>query len=234
MNWLTWFRDLGQLGANTMEAASTHNLVGLFLDKMGWSEYARNWTFKIMEQPIGGWVCPVSVPDDIRILLKPTTNLNQLAILLHELGHAMYHTLNTASGLGKLWTDVENETSAIITEHIGLEIMLTSQELALVRELRLLETVRCAISFQFEDDLNQQPECAEALYHHHYGRLLPVEDPTVWALDSFRSIDPVYIHNYVLGAITAEHVLADLRKQFGEDYLAWGAQLSKWRFVHTR
>jgi len=82
-------------------------------------------------------------------------------------------------------------------------------------DISLLENVRCAVSFLFELDLWLSQENPEELYLEHYGKLgLAIEDPMVWALDSFRSVDPVYIHNYVLGSIAADQIVNKLESLF--------------------
>lgn len=42
---------------------------------------------------------------------------------------------------------------------------------------------------------------------------------------SSRSIDPVYIHNYVIGAILAQKLIDYLSKMYSNDYKAWGKWL---------
>ncbi len=43
--------------------------------------------------------------------------------------------------------------------------------------------------------------------------------------DSFRSIDPVYIHNYVIGATLAQKLIDYLSQLYSNDYEAWGKWL---------
>lgn len=86
--------------------------------------------------------------------------------------------------------------------------------------------VRCAISALFEFDLWEEPGKAEELFVTHYGKLgLPINEPEIWALDSFRSIDPVYIHDYVIGATLAQPLINYLTQLYSIDYSSWGSWL---------
>ncbi|MHB8108123.1 MAG: hypothetical protein ACYDH4_11960, partial [Candidatus Cryosericum sp.] len=68
------------------------------------------------------------------------------------------------------------------------------------RDIQLLEAVRCAISARFELDLWNSPDTAPQLYTKWYGQLVKESfDPALWALDSFRSIDPMSVFSYVIG-----------------------------------
>ncbi|MDD2482308.1 MAG: hypothetical protein WCY24_05300 [Lutispora sp.] len=64
---------------------------------------------------------------------------------------------------------------------------------------------------------------AEELFEYHYKKLgAEIMDTSIWASDSFRSIDPVYIHNYVMGASMAEGLIRYLKLSYGNDYESWG------------
>lgn len=112
---------------------------------------------------------------------------------------------------------------AVTLEQIAARLWLSPQEQRLAYDLQILEGVRCSLSCLFELALWENPAQAEANYLEYYGQLgLDLGDPAIWALDSFRSIDPVYIHNYVLGDIVARRTLAHLERLYGADYGAWG------------
>lgn len=93
-------------------------------------------------------------------------------------------------------------------------------------DIQLLEYTRCAISSLFEFELWENPENAESLYIKHYSKLgFKINNGSMWAIDSFRSIDPVYIHNYVIGNILAEQLYKYLLNKFSYNYREWGMWL---------
>ena len=61
-----------------------------------------------------------------------------------------------------------------------------------------------------------------------------VFDPSLWALDSFRSLDPVYIHNYIIGSVVAEKTVEFLKDEYGTDFQAWGNWLERNYFSDGR
>lgn len=223
IRWSTWFTDLNRLGmelqVDALECAQE------FLTLLGLRDTLSRISIFVKEQPISGVAMALEVPEDIRILVRPVNSLAQLITLYHEIGHGLGHALNTQTGVFKTWTAIHDETTAIVMERIGLEL-LSGEQQALARELDVLENVRCAISFLFEMDLNQKPHQAEELYRLRYSALVPDSgDGSQWPLDSFRSLDPVYIHNYVLGGIYADRTISWLKGQLGQNLLAWGSWL---------
>ena len=149
---------------------------------------------------LAGYTGVLHVPDDIRILARPAQSLHQWLTLAHEMGHALYHCTCQQRGILATWSTTDDETSAVIVEHIAASRLLTRDQRVTAAQLQLLEAVRCCVSALFELDLWENPADAERLYTAWYARLVdqPV-DPTLWSLDSFRSIDPMAIHSYVIG-----------------------------------
>ena len=66
---------------------------------LGLSEAADRISFHVEEQSISGYDCPVSVPDDVRILLAPSVTGDGLTTVFHELGHGLASAANEADGL---------------------------------------------------------------------------------------------------------------------------------------
>lgn len=98
------------------------------------------------------------------------------------------------------WATVDDETGAIIVEHLASTALLPDTLVSTARDIQFLEAVRCAISARFELDLWDSPDNAQQLYTTWYGRLVDVPfDPALWAIDSFRSIDPMSVFSYVIG-----------------------------------
>lgn len=225
ISWDSWFSDLARLGALPL-ATDTQKLVTELLGELGLDDALPLIALQIKANGLAGYVGVIQPGEDVRVLTRPAHSLSALLTLCHELGHACCHALNQSDGLYQTWTSSYDEAMAMLFERIGMRISLSESDRERASQLTLLENVRCAISFLFELDIWRQPDRAEELYLAHYGKLgLDLGDPSLWVLDSFRSIDPVYVHNYVLGSILAEQVLTQLRKVHGNDYLLWGQEL---------
>lgn len=229
----TWFKDVQKLGQ--LCVGDTKEVVAKFLLSLGYQNLLPHIQLTIKEQPINGYVGALDVPHDVRILVKPVDTLQQLSILYHELGHALSHLNNKGQGIYKTWVSVYDEAMAVVVEQIGIHTQLQGSIQQQATELRLLENVRLAISFLFELDLWQNPHQGASLYAHHYGKLgLTVDNPDAWVTDTFRSIDPVYVHSYILGAIVALKTITHLQNIFGENYGAWGQWLKRNYFCDGR
>ncbi len=226
IRWETWHSDLRRLGDLPL-TADGQELADRLLQQLGLSDALPRISLHVKEDGLAGYTGVIKPGRDVRVLIRPLQSLSSLTTLCHELGHACYHALNQAQGIWQTWSSCYDEAMAILLEQIGLVLLSGDRKrLRRAREIALLENVRCAVSFLFELDLWQEPRRAEELYLEHYSCLgLDVGEPALWALDSFRSIDPMYIQNYVLGAILAEQKLGHLIDCYGEDLLAWGEEL---------
>lgn len=225
MTWETWFQIIDTIGDIQFEY-QPQTLMKELLNQLGLEDLHQHIKLVVRERGLAGYTGCLAVPDDIRILLRENHSLHGVKTLFHELGHAVYHAANREQGLYVTWSYTEDEVMAVVFECIGIEIMLGTEQAKAVESISLLENVRCAISTLFEHDLWHQPSAAETLYLKHYSKLgMPIVDPGIWALDSFRSIDPVYIHSYVLGAQIAERTLSYLREEYGDCYHKWGQWL---------
>jgi hypothetical protein len=195
-----------------------------FLDQMGYDKLKD--TIRII---VGDWGYEgILSPDDIRILVTPTD-------LFHELGHAITHSLNTEVGIFKTWTGAFHESMAEIVDLIASRMLLDQIGREAARDDRVLSHTRYAISALFEFSLWESPDQAESLYTQHHRQLDErVSDPSLWPLDTFRSIDPVFIHNYVIGAVVAEQTVGFLEDNYGTDYRGWGEWLEKNYFCDGR
>jgi hypothetical protein len=225
IQWATWFTDLEQLG-NIQLRLEAEAISQQLLEQLGLADALRCISLQVREDGLAGYTGVIRPRSDVRILIRPVTSLSRLITLCHELGHAVCHALNQAKGLAQTWTASYDEAMAVLLEQIGVQLLLPEDMQRQARQIALLENVRCAISFLFELELWRQPHRAEELYLEHYGQLgLELGNPLLWALDSFRSIDPVYIQNYVLGAVLAERTIDRLADLYGNDYRAWGEGL---------
>ena len=116
---------------------------------------------------------------------------------------------------------------AVVVERIVAAIILDKAQGKAAQDLRILEATRSATSALFEFALWNQPQLAEDLFQQYYGvwdiDTLPAG---VWAADSFRSIDPVYNHNYVLAARVADRTIEFLQDKFDDNHIEWGHWLA--------
>lgn len=215
-------------------------LIHEFLDRMGFSPLKDTihivWDWDDSEFEYSG----ILSPDDIRIRVPPTA-------MFHELGHAISHSLNTEVGVFKTWTAVYNESMAEVIGLIADFMLLDQAGQEAKKEGSVSWYTQLATSARFEFALWEHPEEAESLYTQHYrqlgGRVLDggvcvvggrVFDPSLWALDSFRSLDPVYIHNYIIGSVVAEKTVEFLKDEYGTDFQAWGNWLERNYFSDGR
>lgn len=227
ISWHNWFSDLDNIGAS-FNFQNDPNLLDDILEKLGFLGLKNNLHVYIKDQPLIANAMAVSVPDDIRILLSPTKSLNGFRVFLHELGHAVAHGFNENQNLFKTWTASYDEVMAVTFEKIGFQLYENEQFQDVANILAEIEAVRCTISFLFELDLWESPNEAKKLYLHHYKKLgLDLGQPEIWAYDSFRSIDPVYIHNYVLGEIIGESILKCLKQSCNSNYRHYGKWLKE-------
>ncbi len=235
ISWSSWFSDLETLGRTTIKDNNKTELAASLLHKLGLSTLQKGLT--IVSKPAGfaGYTGVLQPAGDVRILIDENASLSGLLILGHELGTAIAHLCNKNSGLFLTWTTSFDESMAVLLEQIAARLWLSPEQRQLARDIWTLEGVRCSLSFLFELALWEHPEQAEAHYLKHYSPLgLDLGDPAIWALDSFRSIDPVYIYSYVLGDVVAQRPLVRLESLYGANYRAWGAWLVEHYFALGR
>ena len=222
-NWDNWFTQLRKIGQLSLDRQIGDDLQKFF-DKLGLGNLRDNITFDFENNKLTGFAMWLSIPDDIRVLMKPIDSLHSYRILFHEAGHAILYASNREDGLFKIVTTAFDEIMAVLFEGIGIELFLNQEDRQLVEEIKLLEGVRCSISFLFEMELWKNPGQPEQLFNR-YQQLLPIKpkESILWAVDSFRSIDPVYIHNYILGEIYAQKIINQLIRENGSDHQRWGS-----------
>jgi hypothetical protein len=225
MSWPTWFSDLDTVGRIDLDLTPP-GVMSRFLEYLGFERLKEAIPITVQEQAIEGYAGILSVPDDVRILVRPIGSLKRWLTLFHELGHALAHALNAQPGIFKTWTNVYGESMAVLIEHVAAFVLLDQANRESARALFVLENTRCAISALFELALWERPEAAESLYAQHHSQLgLHIASPEVWALDSFRSVDPVYVHNYVIGALVADKTINLLVREYGRNFRQWGEWL---------
>ncbi len=225
----SWFEDLDHLAASDVEFDS-NKLISDFLTKFGWSVDKKiNITFD--RESIGSFALQVA-ENEIEVVVKETNSLRELLTLFHELGHALYYSLIKSDGLNQVLSPSLDEVMAVVIEFISVQTVF-DKERDILNEIMLLEYTRCAISALFELDILDDVNDAEEKFKLHYSKLgFEIENPEVWAYDSFRSLDSVYIHNYTIGYIVANKAYSFLQNKYNNDYKKWGKFLTKEIFSH--
>lgn len=217
----SWFEDLRRI-SRSVEHYDPTSLIENLLERLGFAEIISKVQIHYVEAGFAGFATEISA-QDIRVAVAPIDSLDGLRTLFHEIGHALFYCLNKEKGLFRVLPASLDESFAVVFESLATVLTLQKDDQEKVYELMTLEYVRCAISALFEFDLWKEPTKAEELFEKHYGRLcLEIHEPELWAIDSFRSIDPVYIHNYVIGASAAQMFIDHLTELYSNDYREWG------------
>ncbi|ERI91070.1 hypothetical protein HMPREF1982_03435 [Clostridiales bacterium oral taxon 876 str. F0540] len=224
IKWKSWFSDLNKISVPMLDLNPVE-LINQFIDKLGFNCIKEKIQINYMEHEFSGVASEIS-PKNIKIVAAPIHSLSDLTGLFHELGHAISYYFNEEKGLYRILPASYDEAMAVVMEHLAPQILFDEFIKEKISEIQVLEYTRCAISSLYEFELWEKPEQAEELYIKHYSRLgLNINNPSIWACDTFRSIDPVYIHNYVIGAVLSKYLNKYLVQNYRYDYLEWGKWL---------
>ena len=212
IRWETWFNDIESIGnslnktdksiAVTIDA---YKILYKFAEKMDMLEVLEK--VKIYCEDSVCFATKVA-SDDIRINVGEIKSINDVRTLFHEFGHAIlyYYSSKNTDDIYFDITPCLDEVFAVIIENIAPIVTLSENEVEKIDEINCLEYTRTAISGLFELELWNDSSLAEKLYTKYYYKLsIEIENPKLWCLDSFRSIDCMYIYNYTLGQIASEH-----------------------------
>ena len=228
----TWFRDLDKIGILD-GTVSSEKSVNKLLESLGFEDIKDKISIEYGEGQFDftGFACELA-PNKIKVVVDKVTSINDLRTLFHELGHGIFYGLNEGEELFRIVAPSQDETMGVIFEYIGMEIVLAKRDRKIVEEIINLEYTRSAISALFELSLWEKPNYGDELYKYYYEKLgLSIEDLSLWPWDSFRSIDSVYIHNYVIGASYGEKLIEYLKNQYGNDYKLWGKWLKEHLYI---
>jgi hypothetical protein len=172
-------------------------------------------------------------PHDIRLSLRESP---APALVFHELGHAVGRALNRDADILRLLPTSTDEAFGEGFELIAeatpeFEAIYGGASGAARRAHRVegvLENARLVASFNFEMKLWEDQSAPEDLYRNCYSEMdIDVGDETLWPLDSFRSLDPVYVHNYILGRLVGAATLTFLQDHVSrEPSPLWGQWLT--------
>ncbi len=211
IKWKTWFNDIENIGNslnktdNSTASIDAYKILYKFAEKMDMLEVLDK--VKIY---YGNNICFATkvAPDDIRINVSEINSIDDIRTLFHEFGHAIlyYYSSKNSDDLYFQITPCLDEVFAVIIENIAPIITLSKDEIEKIDEINCLEYTRTGISGLFELELWNNSSLAEKLYTKYYSKLdIEVQNSKLWCLDSFRSIDCMYIYNYTLGQIASEY-----------------------------
>ena len=219
----TWFDDLERFGGPGPDDVPTaaSELVRL----LGLGEAADRISWVVRDQPIYGVAFALEIPDDVRILVGRSGSLSALVVAYHELGHALGHASNRATGVFRTWETTTDESMAVVMEAIAGRLLLTDDEREHIAVIEQCETARIATSLLFEFAVNERPGEGRTLFTEWHEPLVPIDDPAVWARDTFRSIDPFYLQGYLIGSVVAHATVEFLSDRFPDDPNEWGVWL---------
>jgi hypothetical protein len=241
-------------GAHTPD--DYRQLLQSLLEALGLSDAAEHLEIVVREQPYAAGVAFDLTQGDSRrvgILIRPA-GVRAFFTAAHELGHALLY-LHRSSARSALpaWLDegyahlIEDDERSIraALQHLCADERIATW-LTVHRRLRRIDHDRIWASILTEDalwacvdraDLTDEgkiatitDQCA-GFYRQHVGTTYA--DPLKWALDSFRSIDPVYVHAYALAQNFAALMLeesADMPARYDtsrEAIMAITARLAK-------
>jgi hypothetical protein len=219
----TWFDRLDAFaGRATIDAVTAGRSLAA---RLGCADLLAHVRIQVGTGPLAGWAAAVSIPEDVRLIVRPARTLRDLATVFHEVGHALAYAGTQATGIRAIPSDTQDEAMGTLLEEVGMRLLLPAGDRARIDRIATSETTRLATSALFEVAIQDDPSDARQQYVDWYGPLVGVADPVVWALDTFRSIDPFRVHAYVLGRSFARSLLDRLAEQVGEDPKAWGTWL---------
>ncbi len=225
MSWESWFQDLRKMTA-LEETLQPQDIVENVAETFGFDKLPNVVNIHQNEQGIAGFARKFS-DSDIRIAGRIIDNASDLKTFLHELSHAILYAYNTPENLEDFLLPAKDEFLANLLENILVKYVCTQTQRRLIQKVNLLEKIRMSLSALFELDLWNKVKTPEERFTYHYERLMPVEHPEYWALDSFRSIDPLFMQYYPLGLLAGENMLVIIDQEGLE-----GKELGAWLREH--
>ncbi len=193
----------------------------------------------IRDFAFAGQAISVRVPEDVRLVVRPTPGSRFYSTLLHELGHAYAATRTTethplfkayewvpglsdpayAEGLAEVFGRLMDEPE-VLRDRVGLTEDEISRTLR-ARRIGQLVRARRGIGWTwFERTALAQPKSdldrlSLHVEHRHTGVHVPRNTEPVWATSPFLATYPVYTQSYLLASMMAMQVHQALRVRFG-------------------
>lgn len=153
---------------------------------------------------------------EVRMSIGPMQSIMDYATMFHEFGHAVLYDILSQQDerLFLYLTPWADEAFAVLFESLAMNQMFQGEPLQQYRDISLLQYQYTARSALFELELWQNPQEARTLYAQHMGRLgVSVEQPKLWSLNSFYSIDSMMVAGYPLGHILAQQLCDGMAKR---------------------
>ncbi len=190
----------------------------------------------MQEFSFAGQALAISVPDDVRVLVRPAPGVGLYSVLLHELGHAvaasqptqlaaLYKSYEWVAGLSEPAFDegfaeifgTLTGYSGVLVEHMGLD-RRRAEHVAGAQRMRLMHATRRRIAWvSFEQRaLGNPKQDLDRLARDIDSRLLgALHGPSAWATNPLLADYPVYGQSYVLASLLAFQVHAALAARAG-------------------
>jgi hypothetical protein len=225
----SWFGRLKGLWPQHREL-DVHTAARALLRRLGVERTLDRIRFEVREGQASGFVAECE-PEDIRLFVRPSPDP---ALLFHELGHAVGRASNEGAGVYRMLSAATDEAFGEILEHVAFATpeverifgSAAAQARQAFHEVNVLENARLAASFTFEMALWSDSSNPEGLYRRCYAEAgMDVDDEEAWPLDSFRSLDPVYVQNYViaraLGTAVVDYLQAEVSSEASPEWGRW-------------
>lgn len=186
--------------------------------------------FHILDQPYtAACTVAVDIPTDMRVLMRPGSGLKWYSTFFHEAGHVLLVKFNEENLILQTESPPFHEAMATLFESIlfdrkflrdYLSIPIAEVDRFLENSFKLLtyDLRRFIASFIFEYEAYLNPDqdlrALADKVNSKYLKLPPHNSP-LWASDTFRYADPVYIQNYVLAWVITAQTRQHLEEEFG-------------------
>ena len=191
----------------------------------------------------GGQAIGVRIPDDVRIVVRPSPGARFYGTLLHELGHAYAATRTRArhalykgyewvpglsepafaEGLAEVFGRLLDEP-AVLREHLGLSDVEARRVVASRRAAALHRARRTIGWIWFERTALAHPtgdldKLSLVVERRHTGAASQNAEP-IWATSPFLATYPVYVQSYLLASMMAVQIRAALKARFGDRWIS--------------
>jgi hypothetical protein len=187
--------------------------------------------------PYGGLALPVSIPDDIRVLVQPRDGLLHLESWWHEMGHALHMAHVRVESPAFRWeAPAWDEAMAFLLERAGATAALATAPTEAPRPFPVTAeqphgpTARAIVRLRqllamslFEILAYERPDGdLHGLYSEIHESYLgfPRHPERLWPARALLVTHPVYLPNYVLGRVAAAQL-----EELCDDSPRWGERL---------
>ncbi len=217
--------------------ARNHIIARQILERLG-VHFEQGMNVTERDFGFGGQTIAVSVPDDVRLVVRAAPGLRALGTNLHELGHVFH--VSDSRPLHPLYAGYEWVPGLLepayaegVGETLGrlLDLPFVLMEFAGYSESEAARTVearraRLALGIrrglawmEIERSLHEHPEgdldvMSLAVERRLWGGLPSDAEPT-WATSPFLANYPAYSQSYILASVVALQVRAALRRNLG-------------------